>query len=489
MKRISFLLIALACLLPAVQAKVLLPSILGSDMVLQRNTNVNLWGTAEANKKVTITASWTKDKFSVKADKDGKWSTTIPTADAGGPYTLTFDDGEKTELTNILLGEVWIAGGQSNMEMPVGGYMYQPIDGVETDIAEAYEYPNIRMFTVPRCVSDTPKEDCDTIWRTSNPMTVRTFSAIAYLFAKELNKMLDVPVGIVTANWGGTIIEAWMSKESINAIEGRNASFDARRKGENAHAALYNGMILPICNFTAKGFIWYQGESNRPNWYDYAKLQKAQVALWRKIWGNDKMPFYITQIAPYCYEGPKKRLNALFIDQQWKAADEIEYCDVATTQDAGDYSHIHPLKKKRVSERLALLALANDYGITGLPAKAPRFDYLVVKGNKLELYFKNIAPSFTTNPLDYRMSSCFYGREAAKGFEVAGEDGKFYPAKGNHRWYYNTIEVWSDSVPNPVAVRYAYCNYSYDANVRTQLGQALPSFRSDQWEIKDEEIK
>ena len=172
------------------------------------------------------------------------------------PYTMTFSDGEKTELTNILLGEVWIASGQSNMEMPVGGYMYQPINGVEQDIAEAYEYPNIRMFTVPRCISDTPKEDCDTIWRTSDPMTVRTFSAIAYLFAKELNKMLDVPVGIVTSNWGGTIIEAWMSKESINAIEGRNAAYDARRKNENAHAALYNGMIRPICNFTAKVRRW-----------------------------------------------------------------------------------------------------------------------------------------------------------------------------------------------------------------------------------------
>ena len=489
MKRISVLLATLACLFITAQAKVVLPSILGSDMVLQRNADVNLWGTAKANKKVTITASWTKEKFSVKADKDGKWATTIPTVDAGGPYTLTFDDGEKTELTNILLGEVWIASGQSNMEMPVGGYMYQPIDGVEQDIAEAYEYPNIRMFTVPRCISETPKEDCDTIWRTSNPMTVRTFSAIAYLFAKELNKMLDVPVGIVTANWGGTVIEAWMSKESITAIEGRNDAYDNRRKGENAHAALYNGMILPICNFTAKGFIWYQGESNRGNWYDYAKLQQAQVKLWREIWGNDKMPFYITQIAPYCYEGPKKRLNAIFIDQQYKAADLIENCEVACTQDAGDYSHIHPLKKKRVAWRLAMLALDNDYGIKGLPSKAPRFDYFIVKGNKLELYFKNIAPAYTTNPLDYRMSSCFYGREAAKGFEVAGEDGKFYPAKGNHRWWTNIIEVWSDSVPNPVAVRYAYCNYSYDANVRTQLGQALPSFRSDNWEIKDEEIK
>ena len=224
MKKISILAVVLACVFGAAQAKVTLPSVLGSNMVLQRNTDVNLWGTAEANKNVKITASWTKEKFSVKADKDGKWATTIPTVDAGGPYTLTFDDGEKTELTNILLGEVWVCSGQSNMEMPVGGYMYQPVDGALEHIKEACKYSDIRMFTVPRCTSNTLQEDCDTMWRESSPMTVRTFSAAAYFFGKELQKMLNVPVGLITANWGGTRIEAWMSKESLDGVEGRNVS-------------------------------------------------------------------------------------------------------------------------------------------------------------------------------------------------------------------------------------------------------------------------
>ena len=180
MKKISILVAALACAFGVAQAKVTLPAVLGSNMVLQRNTDVNLWGTAEANKKVKITASWTKEKFSVKADDNGKWATTIPTADAGGPYTLTFDDGEKLELTNILLGEVWVCSGQSNMEMPVGGYMYQPVDGALEHIKEAYKYPEIRMFTVPRCTSNTPKEDCDTMWRESSPMTVRTYSLLLW---------------------------------------------------------------------------------------------------------------------------------------------------------------------------------------------------------------------------------------------------------------------------------------------------------------------
>ena len=288
MKKISILAVALACVFGAAQAKVTLPSVIGSNMVLQRNTDVNLWGTAEANKKVKITASWTKEKFSVKADKDGKWATTIPTVDAGGPYTLTFDDGEKTELTNILLGEVWVCSGQSNMEMPVGGYMYQPVDGAMEHIKEAYKYSDIRMFTVPRCTSQTPVEDCDTMWRESSPMTVRTFSAAAYFFGKQLQKMLKVPVGLITANWGGTRIEAWMSKEALDGVQSRNVDFDKKYRGPNSNNVLYNGMISPINKFTAKGFIWYQGCANRYNWFDYAALQTAMIKGWRKDWGNDK---------------------------------------------------------------------------------------------------------------------------------------------------------------------------------------------------------
>ena len=489
MKRISIFIIMLVCTMCVLQAKVVLPSILGSNMVLQRNTNVNLWGTSEANKKVKITASWTKEKFSVKADDNGKWFTAIPTADAGGPYTLTFDDGEKTELTNILLGEVWICSGQSNMEMPVGGFMYQPIDGVEKDISEAFDYPNIRMFTVPRCISETPKEDCDTMWRESSPLTVRTFSATAYYFGKELQKILKVPVGLITANWGGTIIETWMSRESLAAIKDRNSSLDAKRGGANTPSVLYNGMIRPICNFTAKGFIWYQGCANRNNWYDYAKLQKALVELWRNDWGNDKMPFYITQIAPYCYEGHNLRGTPLFVDQQWKAADEIENCDIVCTTDIGDYSLIHPAAKDKVGQRLANLALTNDYGVEGLPVKTPRFKSFEKKDNKLVLYFSNMCAPNTFDPADPSQQDCFNAREQAKGFEVAGEDRKFYPAKANHVWCKNTIEVWSDSVPEPVAVRYAYRNYSFEANVRTLLGLPLPSFRSDDWEMDDVGIR
>ena len=489
MKKISILAAALACIFSVAQAKVTLPSVIGSNMVLQRNTDVNLWGTAEADKKVKITASWTKEKFSVKADENGKWATTIPTADAGGPYTLTFDDGEKTELTNILLGEVWVCSGQSNMEMPVGGYMYQPVDGALEHIKEAYDYSEIRMFTVPRCTSNTPKEDCDTMWRESSPMTVRTFSAAAYFFGKELQKMLKVPVGLITANWGGTRIEAWMSEEALNSVKDRNSDYDKKYRGPNTNNVLYNGMIYPISKFTAKGFIWYQGCANRYNWFDYAKLQKAMIEGWRKDWGNDKMPFYFAQIAPYCYEGHKLRGTPVFVDEQWKIADEVENCDIVCTTDIGDYGLIHPAAKDKVGQRLANLALTNDYGVEGLPVKYPRFKSFEKKDNKLILSFSNMSRAYNFDVADPTQQDCFNARERAKGFEVAGEDKKFYPAQANHVWCKNTIEVWSDSVPNPVAVRYAYQNYSFEANVKTLLGLPLPSFRSDNWEIEDLGIK
>ena len=484
-KRTSLLVALLACVLAPAVAKVELPSVIGSHMVLQRNADVNLWGKATPGKKVTIKASWSKEKFIARVDADGKWATTIPTTDAGGPYTLTFDDGEKTELTDILLGEVWVCGGQSNMEMPVGGFMYQPVDGAAEHIREAAQYPGIRMFTVPRCISETPKEDCDTVWRESSPLTVRTFSAAAYFFGKELHRMLGVPVGLITSNWGGTVIEAWMSREALDAIPGRNAEVEKTRSGANASTVLYNGMIKPICNFTAKGFIWYQGCSNRGNWYDYAELQKAHIRQWRKDWGNESMPFYFTQIAPYCYEGHKLRGTAVLVDQQWKAADETEHCDIVCTTDIGNYSYIHAPAKDKVGQRLAHLALTYDYGIEGLPVRTPRFKSFEKKENKLVLSFSNMSAPNNFTVSDPTQQDCFDARERAKGFEVAGPDRKFYPAQANHMWCKNQIEVWSDSVANPVAVRYAYQNYSPDANVRTMLGLPLPSFRSDDWPLDD----
>ena len=231
MKRILALCLLVFCA-SSVEAKVKLPAVLSDNMVLQRNTNVNLWGTATPNKTVTISPSWDKKKYTTKADSDGKWKTTVPTTEAGGPYAIIFDDGEKTALSNILLGEGWVCSGQSNMEMPVAGFMSQPVAGAEDEILDAYQHPNIRMFTVPRCASDTPKDDCESKWLCSNPGSVRTFSAVGYFFGKTLNKVLNVLIGLITTNWGGTVIEAWMNRNTLDGIEGRNAKVEEGYKGQ-----------------------------------------------------------------------------------------------------------------------------------------------------------------------------------------------------------------------------------------------------------------
>ena len=483
MKHLRFILLSALLVSVGASAEVKLPGVLSSGMVMQRNTDVNLWGTAKANATVQITASWTKQKVKAKADAQGKWKTTIATTDAGGPYTMTFSDGDKkkTELNNILLGEVWVCGGQSNMEMPVSGFCYQPVEGSMEACTEAGNYPDIRLFTVPRVTSETPKEDCEASWQLSTPYSVGNFSAMGYFFGKQLHKTLGVPVGLIASDWGGTVVEAWMNQDALNSVADRNVAMESKRTGPNKSTVLFNGMIWPIKNFTAKGFIWYQGESNRGDWSHYAQLHTAHIKLWREMWGNPNMPFYITQIAPYNYDGAERRLSALLIDQQYKTADGLNNCEVACTTDIGDPTCIHPAKKETAAKRLAYLALTYDYNIQGLPYRSPRFSHFEAKDGKLTLHFKNIWPETK----GARNQETFDPRKDPVGFEVAGEDKVFYPAKAAHQWQKGTIVVWSEAVSNPVAVRYAYKNYPQFANVTMQYGQPLPSFRSDDWGIPD----
>ena len=214
MKRI---LLSIALLLSAVmlsEAEVRLPSVLGDNMVLQRDSQVNLWGWAKPRKSVRIKTSWNRKRYRVRADSEGKWIVKVVTTGAGGPYTITFSDGKKTRLENILLGEVWICSGQSNMEMPVQGFLGQPCFHAAETMRDARLYPDIRLFTVARDSTDTPRDDCKGEWLLSDPKSVGAFSAVGYYFGRCLNQYLGVPIGLITTNWGGTNIEAWMSPES-----------------------------------------------------------------------------------------------------------------------------------------------------------------------------------------------------------------------------------------------------------------------------------
>lgn len=468
-------------------AQIWLPAVLGDNMVLQRDTQVNLWGKAAPNSDVHITTSWDNARHSTKTNSEGRWLMKVPTGSAGGPYVIGFENkGERVTLENVLLGEVWVCGGQSNMEMPVFGFMMQPVENSMDAVLDAHQYPQIRMLTVPKQSTDTAMDDFEAHWSTASPESVGSFSAVGYYFGRTLTKVLQVPIGLISSNWGGSTIETWMTEESIDRMDNIDQALAKSGTYDNSRVQrLYNGMILPISNFTAKGFIWYQGESNRKNWFDYKELQKGLVKLWRDSWDNDKMPFYITQIAPYRYEADTLRSLGMLVESQYQAVQEIPYSGIAATTDLGNPTCIHPEKKYEVGLRLAYLALTNDYGIKGLPANAPTYKSMERKDQKLVLSFDHVSAKHAWNDANSFKGYLPSGYVTPKGFEIAGSDGVYHPAKGNYVWWENKIEVWSDQVPDPVAVRYAFMNYCEEANVITTVGQPLAPFRTDDWEVLD----
>lgn len=480
----SSIVLGLLTVLSAV-AKVELPSVMGDNMVLQRNSEVNIWGKATPGSIITLKPSWTSETYSAKADKEGKWLAKVKTVDAGGPYSLSISDGEETILDNILLGEVWICGGQSNMEMQVHGFMHQPVTGGLEAILNATSYPEMRFFTVGRATATSPADNCDGTWLESTPEAVADFSACGYFFGRLINKILDVPVGLITSNWGGTAIEPWMEEAAFESVEGIDKNVSRERKGINGKiGSLYNAMIAPIQNHTAKGFIWYQGESNRGYHDDYARLLVKLIEDWREKWGDTEMPFYMVQLAPYNYDGAEKQSLPMMIEAQYKVAAEVPNVGVAATTDIGNPIGIHPSHKKEVGERLAFLALQNDYGVKGLPLPAPTYKSMSIDGNKVKIEFNNL--EYDKNWWEGNTFHSYLDDRyiKPKGFEVAGEDGVFYPAEGKFGHGENTIEVFSDKVPEPVAVRYYFHNYVPEANVKTCLGQPLVPFRTDNWEVK-----
>ncbi len=442
---ISFLLLFAAFVS---QAKVILPPVLADNMVLQQQTDAALWGKAEPGAKIVISTTWSKSKVTVRAGEDSCWVARVSTPKAGGPYEITFNDGDKVTLKNVLIGEVWICSGQSNMDMPMKGLRNQPVEGSAELIMGAKPSTMIRSCNVKRCKSFEPQEECAAKWYEHTPEGVANASAVAYFFAKRLYDVLEIPIGIIHVSWPGTPIEAWMSPAVL--AEEFSSEFDLshletkiwrEKEPYQMPGVLYNGMLYSLRNYTAKGFIWYQGCSNRQNPQQYKRLQPAFVRMLRKDWNNETMPFYYTQIAPYKHNPPE----LLWAQAQNLA--EIPYSGMASAHDVGEYHVIHPAKKQPVGDRLAWLALANNYGMNYIDAKTP-------VPVKFEFREGEAEVTFDVGPLGVSPRS-----QDLDGFELAGEDGVFYPAKGyvlRHKGN-NKIKVYNcPQVPNPVAVRYAF---------------------------------
>ena len=467
MKRIFTWLIAVSAN-TFVQAEVKLPKFFSDNMVLQQQTECNLWGTADEGKTVSITTSWDNKTYQVKADKEGKFEVKVQTPAAGGPYEITFNDGKACKLSNILIGEVWICSGQSNMEMQMKGFKQQPVEGTTEELLRCKD-TQLRLFTVKRHVSLTPRYNVEGQWNEANSASVRDFSATAYYFGKALRATLDVPVGLIVTAWGGSACEAWMKADWLRAFPKVKQTItvgDVSKLQQRCPTALYNGQLNPLIGYGIRGAIWYQGEDNIPRYDYYAPLMARMIEGWRAEWKQGEFPFYYCQIAPYDYSLIGWKDSQLLREQQMKAEDMIPNCRMAVLMDAGLEYGIHPRKKRQAGERLALLALANTYEVKGLPEFAR---------------YKEVAFQNDTCVISFDRSKewvYFEHGTTSDNFEVAGQDKVFHPA--SKVWVSrNHVYVVCNEVKSPAAVRYAFKDWA-DGDLMHD-GLPVSSFRTDNW--------
>ena len=465
---VMVLLFYLFTLLP-LSAKVRLPQFFSNNMVLQQQSECNIWGKADVNKDVIIMTSWDNKEYVAEVDSKGNFQVKVKTPKAGGPYDIALSDGsEMLKLQNILIGEVWICAGQSNMEMQMKGFKQQPVEGTTEELLRCKD-PQLRLFTVKRHVSLTPEWDVTGQWNEANSASVRDFSATAYYFGKALRQTLDVPVGLIVTSWGGSACEAWMAPEWLKAfpkVQQTITEEDLKKLEQRCPSALYFGQLKPLIGYTMRGAIWYQGEDNVPRYDYYAELMKTMVEGWRKEWNQGEFPFYYCQIAPYDYSLIDWKNSQYLREQQAMAETMIPNARMAVLMDAGLEYGIHPRKKRQAGERLAILALSHTYDVNGLP------EFAVYK----EAEFRN-----DTTVISFDRSKewvYFENGTTSENFEVAGADRVFHPA--TKVWVSrNHVYVVCDGVKQPVAVRYAFMDWA----VGDLMHDGLPvsSFRSDHW--------
>jgi sialate O-acetylesterase len=447
--------------------EVKLPAIFGDNMVLQQKTEAAIWGTAAKNTTVKVTTSWNNKSYSARSTSDGKWKLKVATPSAGGPYEVSVSDGATLRLKNVMIGEVWVCSGQSNMEMPMKGYMNQPIKGSNEAIATSSN-PAIRLFTVKKATSLQTLDDFTGSWKNCEPENVSEFSATAYYFGLMLNRVLKVPIGLINSSWGGTRIEPWISEAGFKKFDFITLP-DKNQQGTlspQTPTVLFNAMINPMVGYGIRGAIWYQGESNRNEADKYVQLLPGLVENWRSVWGVGEFPFYYVQIAPFDY-GTAGISSAYLREAQLKASSAIPNIGMASIMDIGEKDCIHPADKAAGSNRMAFLALANTYGISGFACSGPVLKEMTVAGPVVNLTFNNAINGLTS-----------YGKELSC-FEVAGANKRFFPAKAFITG--SGITLFSPNVAEPVAARYAFRDFITGDLFNTE-GLPASSFRTDSWE-------
>lgn len=478
MKKLTTLLFLAFCMATIAHAKIWMPTIFDSGMVLQRESNVKLWGTTDAGKTVKVTTSWNKKTYRTTANSNGKWNVSVSTPEAGGPYSVTVTDGEAVTFDNVLIGEVWICAGQSNMEMPMKGFPSQPIENGPADILHSTD-PLLHVFQSKRISRVEPTDTTVGQWKTSEPEVIRDFAATAYYFGRELRRTLNVPIGLIVTAWGGSSCESWIAREYVKPFVTEKSPYQIPYKPSDIKSknrqptVLFNGMLNPVIGYGIKGAIFYQGEDNVPRYQDYAQQLQTMVGCWRDKWGIGEFPFYYCQIAPYEYSLINWTVNsALLREQQYIAETQIPNAGMAVLMDAGIEKGIHPPKKSVAGERLAMLALVKTYGWKGITAESARYKSMTVENGKAILEFERDKMNL------YGANSSF----TSHLFEIAGEDRVFHPATVElHKRKF--LAVYSPEVKNPVAVRYAFKDWC-EGDLFCD-GLPLSSFRTDNWPVEE----
>lgn len=471
------LIIIVLCLLGTlqIQAEIKLPALFTDNMMLQQNMEAPIWGWGNKNDMLQVFTSWDSKTYDVKVDKYGKWKTKLTTPKAGGTYEITIKQGTETKtIRNVLIGEVWLCSGQSNMEMPLKGFTGQPVKGGNEAIVHSTNN-QIRFISVPRATVLESKDDFDGSWQVASPQTTGSFSATAWYFGALLQEVLNVPIGMIEVSYGGSNVEAWMNKEMLKdfkeiTIADKKEDF---KEAQNREATtLFNGMLSPVIGYGIKGAIWYQGESNRDRPFQYRNLFNKMVSSWRGLWSQGEFPFYFAQIAPFDYtryhpNNYLEKYNSAYLrEAQLKASKEIPNSGMAVLMDVGEKNNIHPVDKEKGGNRLAYLALAKTYGIEGFEYESPEFNAMEIKGSTVTVSFNNVPNGITS-----------FGN-TVNGFEIAGENQVFYPAQAVLRS--KSVLLSSPRVEKPVAVRYLFKDYT-NAEIFSVGGLPMSSFRTDNW--------
>jgi len=478
-------------------ADVKLPAIFSDNMVLQQNVRLPVWGWADEGEQVTVSF---RDSKATAVAKAGKWQVTIGGFKAGGPDQLAVSGKNTITLTNVMVGEVWVCSGQSNMEWPLSS-AFEP----QADIA-ASANSMLRLFTVPKLKSDEPQSDVKGSWVESNPENTPKFSAVAYYFGRSLQTARKIPVGLIHTSWGGSPAEVWTRQQVLEAnpeykksildqygidlkkYQDDLATFEKeqeelKKQGQTSDkkaprapwkpAELYNGMIAPLLPYAIKGAIWYQGESNAGRAYQYRSLFADMIRNWRHDWGQGDFTFLAVQLAPW--DKNKKRsleeITATPGDSDWAelreaqmlATQTLPKVGVAVITDIGDKDDIHPTHKKPVGERLALAARGIAYG-EKIVYSGPVYKSLKVKGGTVVLRFNHVGRGLEARDGEL------------KGFSIASADQKFAWAKAEIRG--DKVIVSSPKVSKPVAVRYGWADYPV-VNLWNKDGLPASPFRTD----------